>query len=175
MKVGIALAAAAAVCALVLMGCSNSGPAGNKGPAIPDEEIKITSFSFWSSGSSADSFRNYSLMRDGESARLIADFITRDPVDVIVEEEAIAQLEGIVIQYQLSAWNGFDEVDNRVSDGSNFTLSIELENGKSIYAHGSNAFPQGFGEAEDAISMFFESLILQYGEVPEMLESSDVE
>lgn len=48
-------------------------------------------------------------------------------------------------------WNGFNESDPNVLDGNMFSLDIELEGGRFIRAHGSNAYPPNYGRFEEML------------------------
>ena len=56
------------------------------------------------------------------------------------------ELAGKLQQIGVSAWNGFNETDPDVLDGSSFSLEIELVDGSIITAHGSNAYPKNYRE-----------------------------
>lgn len=62
------------------------------------------------------------------------------PVDDAVAEALVDVYE----RYGLAAWNGFSEENPYVLDGEGFWLEIELDDGATVTAHGSNAFPPDY-------------------------------
>jgi|GEM_PF-1778897 len=46
----------------------------------------------------------------------------------------------------VSGWDGFSESDPNVLDGESFSLAVELSPERTITAHGSNAWPDGYHE-----------------------------
>lgn len=150
----------AALLALPMLGCRvGSGSGDGPDPVATRDDVAITSFEYTRGGSSADSFASYSVWLEDGVVRMTADFITRDGADVELCEDALAQLASVVEKHDLCAWNGFDETNAFVLDGSNFSLSFVLEDGTSIHAHGSNSFPNGFSDAEADILACLESLL----------------
>lgn len=167
MKKAVVAFALAVAAALALVGCSDSPEPDDGSEAVPDKVLEVSSFSFRYSGMTADDYGNYALFREGDAVRLTADFIVRDPVDVIVDDSALEEISVIATSHRLHAWNGFDKTDGRALDGRSFSLSATLADGSTIEARGSNSFPDGFREAEAAILAFFEELIAQQvGEAP---------
>ena len=54
-------------------------------------------------------------------------------------------------QLGVRKWNGFSGSNPNVLDGSMFSLGIELEDGKLISAHGSNAYPPNYSSFEQML------------------------
>ena len=75
----------------------------------------------------------------------------------------VERLEDIVKIHNLKAWAGFDKVDRHALDGTDFSLSIDFEDGKHLYAEGSNAFPEGYAEARNDICTYFGELMERNG------------
>ena len=81
--------------------------------------------------------------------------------DISREDCIVAQNEGGLDLYReicaalrkssVIDWDGFHESDPMVLDGGGFSFSMELENGGSISASGSNAYPSGYGEFYSAL------------------------
>jgi len=69
---------------------------------------------------------------------------------VVGGEELYKRVLELANTYKIKNWDGFSESDNEVLDGSSFNFYATLD-GENIYAHGSNAFPEGFNEFRDAL------------------------
>ena len=48
-------------------------------------------------------------------------------------------------------WDGFSGSDPNVMDGTMFSLEIEMTDGSSIHAHGTNAYPENYHEFESML------------------------
>ncbi len=82
-------------------------------------------------------------------------------LDMTAEEaEALAAL---VQNHELNRWNGFDRVDRHALDGTGFDLRIDYDDGQEVRASGSNAFPEGYAAAHEAILKFFGELMEKSG------------
>ena len=123
--------------------------------------MEITSFSFTHTGMSAEECFRYSAEQTEEGVRLYTEelFVNGLIVDTLIDEPILEQLGEIAGKYHLDQWDGFDKSNNRVSDGSRFALSILLADEKTIFAQGSNKFPDGYADAMGEICALFEDLI----------------
>ena len=142
------------------------------------EAMEITLFSFTHTGTSTEECFLYSAEQTGEGIRLYTEELFSGGliVDTIVDEPILEQLGEIAGKYGLDKWDGFDKSKKHVMDGSNFSLSVTLADGRTISAHGSNSFPDGYGDAKKEICELFENLIDKYeSPAPEMLESEKSE
>ena len=63
-------------------------------------------------------------------------------------------INDLISEHNLMSWNGFDGVDSEVLDGDGFSLTIELEDGSKITAHGSNSYPPGYRDFKKDIDSF---------------------
>lgn len=166
--------------AFVLMLCllmAFSLAACAQAPAEPlDEPIPLSYFSFSHRGSSSDSIYTYTAEKTAEGTDLYIQINAGNSVvEVTVEEDVLASLGKIAAEHRLDMWDGFDKAKSNVSDGSGFTLSMTTEDGQSVYAHGSNAFPDGFQEAKVKMDALFDGLVFEYGNLwPKVLESDDM-
>ena len=127
--------------------------------------MEIIFFSFTHTGMSTEECFRYSAEQTEEGVRLYTEelFVNGLIVDTLIDEPILEQLGEIAGKYHLDQWDGFDKSNNRVSDGSRFSLSVELADGSMISASGSNAFPEGYSDAETEICALFEDLIGRYG------------
>lgn len=156
--------------AFSLAGCTQS-------PAEPlDEPIPLSYFSFSHSGSSTDAIYSYSAEKAEDGTKLSIELNAGNSVvEVTVEEDVLSSLGEIAAKYRLDMWDGFDKVNSSVSDGSGFNLSMTTADGQSVYAHGSNAFPDGYSDAKAEINALFDRLVSEYGDLwPKELLSDDM-
>ena len=65
--------------------------------------------------------------------------------EITAGEDVRKEIARLLSECNVKSWDGFSESDPDVLDGSGFSLSIELADGSSISAHGSNAWPDNFG------------------------------
>lgn len=133
--------------------------------SLRKEALEITEFSFFHTGMSSEECFQYSVCKTEDGVRLYTEELFSGGliVDTIVDETVLEQLGEIAGEYDIESWDGFDENDKYVMDGSNFELSVVLEDGRTIFARGSNCFPDGYADAEWEIRELFESLIDRYG------------
>lgn len=80
----------------------------------------------------------------------------------MTDADAEALME-IVRKHELNKWDGFDKADRRVQDGKGFELHISYDDGQTVYASGSNAFPKGYDAAHGDIKRFFVELMERSG------------
>jgi len=127
-------------------------------------EMEITSFSFTHTGSSTEQCFLYSAEQTEDGIRLYTEELFSGGliVDMIVDEPILEHLGEIAGKYRLDRWDGFDKSDKHVMDGTRFSLSVTLADGKTISAHGSNSFPDGYGDAKQEICELFEEIIDKY-------------
>ena len=144
---------------LGLCGCKATG-----GTTQAGEPLDITAFSFTHQGSSTDQCYRYTATQEGDSIRLHTEelFSGGLVIDTLITEPLLEQLGEIAGTYRLDRWDGFDKTKGSVADGSGFSLSITLADGKTISARGSNKFPDGYADAKGEIKALFETLIDQY-------------
>lgn len=165
MKYGLILCIPLCAAALFLFGCK-AKPSPPMQPEVIEagDPLDILSFSFSHGGSSTDQCFSLSAEQTEAGTRLYAEGLySGGPiVDEVIEDPLLEQLGKIAGQYRLDLWDGFNESDSMVMDGSNFSLSMTLADGTSVYAHGSNAFPSGYGDAEREILQAFTPLIARY-------------
>lgn len=142
---------------LLLTACAPTptpgGSAGSSGQPEPvitkGEPLTITAFEFTHSGSIANDCYWYSIEETKEGVRFQSEglYSGGEIVDLVVDDDQIlTQLGELAGTYQADRWNGFDQTNSMVLDGSGFSVRITLADGGTISARGSNSFPKGFGE-----------------------------
>ena len=67
------------------------------------------------------------------------------------DEDLLRDVQRIVGAYDITKWDGFDESDPNVLDGSMFFFYAKLADGSEINAHGTNAYPDRFNEFQRSI------------------------
>lgn len=116
----------------------------------------ITAFSFTHTGMSTEQCFLYSAEQTEDGIRLYTEQLFSGGliVDTIVDETVLERLDEIAAKYRLDGWDGFDKNNGHVMDGYNFSLSVTFADGKTISAHGSNSFPEGYDDAKRPFSMY---------------------
>lgn len=125
-------------------------------PAGPPPEV--VSFTYTHSGSMTDSCYEYTAEKTEEGTRLHLEGLFSGGwlVDEITQDPVLEELSKVVETWNLLAWDGFDQVNSMVLDGEGFSLSITLADGRTVSAHGSNAFPDNHSQAAEAFRTIFE-------------------
>lgn len=67
-----------------------------------------------------------------------------------------AELERVIAEYDLEAWDGFSGSNPNVLDGESFSLTLTCADGSTVYASGENAFPERYHDAVDDIMAILE-------------------
>ena len=134
-----------------------------------DGPIALSEFAYYHNGmSSADgySFR----LSETTDGTLFAFSLNSGAyeAELTVPNGALEELGAIAAEHRIDRWDGFDKVDKNVSDGEGFTLSFTAKDGSTCSAHGSNAFPKGYHEAEEPLLAVFRALVAEYA--PEYLD-----
>ena len=134
--------------ALLLLGCAALGEAAPSAPlrssADGDTPAPVrTIASFYLCRMIEGGFASFSIATDGNEYRVSVDEGEEQPFSA----EAVDELMAAIEQYDVAAWDGFDEADYNVEDGENFRLEIAFDDGTVVTAKGDNAFPDNYGEA----------------------------
>jgi len=128
-----------------------------------DEMMKkkeISSFEYFHNGSISYDGYNYTFYRDEEGVYLTSEMNCGwEKLDIALDEEVMEQLESIVFEHRMQNWDGFSKTNKHVMDGEGFSLEIKFTDGTIVSAHGSNAFPEGYGEAVDEFNGIFWNLV----------------
>ena len=159
--VGIVLAvliAAAVIFILVMRLRMYSGSRGG-------ERIKMSpavSFKFnYSGGSYLDSGNGYSAVLENGivTVRIRKDGVSEEDADEFTTDASFMEkIDEIIAEYKVKKWNGFARSNRMVLDGHGFTLSIKMDNGEILSAHGYMAWPKNYSEFSGAIESLFMSL-----------------
>ncbi len=68
-----------------------------------------------------------------------------------VGQALLDRLEEIYREQKICRWEGYNKYNPNVCDGSGFSLRFSFADGKSMSAHGSNCYPNGYREFADAM------------------------
>ena len=79
-------------------------------------------------------------------------------IDKDIDESVFGEIEKIVNEQEIYKWDGFDESDNDILDGSSFSLKIMYKDGQSINAHGYMKYPDNYRVASDALTDYLNTL-----------------
>ena len=105
-------------------------------------------------------YRNDFLMPQNYEIFLLGDayyLYRNDDLPILLDPHDADDLVRIIDQYDVRAWDGFDDSNYEVEDGEFFYFSAVLTDGTSIYAKGQNAFPPNYSPA----ASLMEDLILR--------------
>ena len=148
---------------LILGGCGESPePAPEPVPAQPEAEpVELKEFSFWHSGMMAEDCFVFTVRQVEEDVILSLEenFSGGAVLDGPVDPAVLEQLEMIAGKYDLVSWDGFNESSSGVLDGSAFSLSMTLADGRTVEAQGNNAFPTGYGSVSETIHALYRDLL----------------
>ncbi len=177
---GSELILAAAVAALVVgtaFGCTgrtvDKEGGGNMGgiTQTQGEKIDFDVVTLIESGMVAEESM-YELKSDGKGGVIISQYLGRWRFDdtVALEDCVIRRAVGGAELYEkaakllgecnISDWAGFTGYNPNVLDGISFTFEAKLSDGKTVYASGSNAFPENYHKLNSDIY----DLLEEYGE-----------
>lgn len=83
-----------------------------------------------------------------------------DETDQTIEAEVADALVLVIDEYDMAAWDGFDESNEFVLDGEGFWLEVKLTDGTSIVARGDNAFPDNYYPAMSSLQEILDDAAL---------------
>ena len=116
----------------------------------PGEYLKVVGCEF-SVGGSEPGFC-YSIAKSEEDSRTMLYLDDQDnsirELECEVDDATMENLSQLVAQLNVRSWDRFSRSDNDVLDGSGFSLYVYFEDGSSIHAQGSNAFPKNYWDFE---------------------------
>lgn len=145
---------------LFSVGCSTASPTAPENGNQVTEMKEIREFSYQHRGSSAYDGYRYTFYRDETGVHLTADMNSgREKLQVTLDVETMEKLEQIVFAHQMQNWDGFSKTNSHVMDGEGFSLHITFMDDTEISAKGNNAFPAGYGDAENAFGGMFREMV----------------
>ncbi len=60
--------------------------------------------------------------------------------------ELYKEINGFANSCGVFGWDGFSKSNPNVLDGESFSMEAVLVDGRTLYAHGTNSFPSGYGQ-----------------------------
>ena len=113
--------------------------------AQPTPEKRIESF-YYEYGSEEMGYYTYSIMPQKDKDTVLVTLSSRTDPDKEAEREVpsalIDDLDKLIADNKLEAWDGFEESADGSVEGYSFQLTISYENGESIAASGYEAYPE---------------------------------
>lgn len=144
-----------------ILGCYINGEKGNNGIGknAQDNTSGIASFTYNYNGSIGANSYSYDVKFEDGKWKLYYDAMeyekTYGVLTVDLDDGFIEKLNQLYVTNRLASWNGFDKYNPNVLDGYGFDLRIAFNDGKTLSASGSNAFPQGYGDFTEQLDELF--------------------
>lgn len=115
-------------------------------------------------GSGFGKYYKYKLLQTDEGIRFTGSGhygmyeIEDATVNTLLLDDSLTQLKDVIIENEISDWNGFNEQDITITDGCSFTLYIVFERGE-IQAHGYERYPENYSRGDIALRNYIEKLM----------------
>ena len=136
-------------------------------PEEPGHKIHVRNFTYTYFGS-MDGNYTYEVKSSGRGSATLSyedqAYYEYGKMSMTVGSEFISGLDALFRDFDLQTWNGFDESDPNVDDGSGFSLSVSLSDESRVWAGGSNAWPDGYGGFEERMQELFEPRLIELRE-----------
>ena len=127
-----------------------------------EEDIDITKiksfYMTYTNGYAMNSYTRYKLKIEDD--KYIAEIKPygipeEELLEIEVDKSIMDKIVEVLKKYEVRKWNGFDKTDKDVLDGDSFSLSVGLEDNKSISASGYMMWPNNYRNVENEISTIF--------------------
>ena len=126
--------------------------------AVPDQPL--SRFSFSESSSYIRPIQGYEYRMEDGAHRVFFHLAHADePLAMPVEASWADGLSGLIRQYGMMGWNGFDKSDSLLLDGTQFSVSFAFTDGTSVTARGYGRFPPNYSDATEAVEAHFLQLL----------------
>ncbi len=141
------------ILSMILGGCSGVKGTGGKGSKAKPNESGIASFYYGYHGMRLGSDFTVT-SKDGKTVFNFEDgeHQVYGEMEYECEPVVLGDLEQLYKDCKVWEWDGFDKVNKNVLDGDGFSLTIKFNDGSEMSAHGSNAYPEGYGEFETGLN-----------------------
>ncbi|MBO4855256.1 hypothetical protein J5500_02515 [Candidatus Saccharibacteria bacterium] len=146
-----AIAVVIAIVAVIVFGIGSSRHERNGG---------IVSFSY-SHGSGMGGYVDYTLKKQDNLALYSAKCMgcmNNFDVNKTIDSSYLGKIADIVKKYEMGKWDGFNESDDGILDGSGFTLKIEYDDERKIEAHGYMKYPSNYREATEELTNLLDEI-----------------
>lgn len=78
-----------------------------------------------------------------------------DKLVIEVDESFKDKLKEIIVKYDVSKWDGYNESDQNVLDGDSFSFGAWFQDGTSIHASGYMMWPRNYSNVRDELDTLF--------------------
>ena len=134
-----------------MIGCGNSGYSGTKGGKTKYQDVKtdvveLTVYYYSDTPPVADVF-----VKNEDGSYFKEEAFKESKELIPVSEEIFNRINEWVDEYNIKSWDGYNMTQENVMDGGGFGLTITLATGETISAHGSNAYPEGYRDANKSL------------------------
>ena len=75
-----------------------------------------------------------------------------------ISKDKVLEFEKIFTELNISKWDGFRESDPNVMDGNDFSVTIRMDDKKSISASGYEIYPDNYSDFRGKVSSIFEEI-----------------
>lgn len=118
-------------------------------------QVMWPTFFSYEYGSSEGAAHSYRLEKQGDTVRF-----TSKEIDLGLSPLVMGQLQKIIMDHGINAWDGFNERDENVFDGYEFKLSLKRDTDayKTCNATGYMKYPENYDAAHKALTQFFEQI-----------------
>ena len=86
---------------------------------------------------------------------------SRDYREFVLDAATLTALVTLCKEHNIAQWNGFHKNAPDVRDGTAFSFTMTLPDGRGISASGENSFPSGYGVIKKAIQDFLSTIRAQ--------------
>lgn len=140
-----------------------SGERGNsgKGYFARSNRSGIAEFRYHFNGTIGGNDFSYKVVKKDGNVTFSCESMERPELGEVTKPENDAlldRLNEIYLKYRVAGWDGFSKYNQYVCDGSGFSLSIKFNDGSSLRADGTNAFPPRYREFCDAMSALLDPI-----------------
>lgn len=81
--------------------------------------------------------------------------------EVELSQEQVKEIEDLLNMYHVGKWDGFNKADKNILDGRSFSISISLQDGTLISAHGYMKYPKNYKEVSSGLERLIGSLYVE--------------
>lgn len=155
------------LCAALCLGTCPCHPRGAQAPAptqppaiVPAPDAPLTYLYFRESGSYYKRVQASELrLEDGQYTAYFYMANEEELYPVPVDQAWVDTLTSFIDQYNMMAWDGFEQSADGLLDGTFFSCDFTFANGVGVLSSGYGCFPDGYGDASSAMERHFLQLL----------------